>query len=60
MGFLKGIGTTEIIIILAIVFLLFGGTLITGIAKKSGERVKDIKKAKDEFEKASKDESSSS
>ena len=60
MGFLRGIGPIEIVIILAIVFLLFGGGLIKGVAKRSGERVKDIKHAKDEFEKASKEDESSS
>lgn len=56
MGFINGLGATEIIIILAVIFLLFGGTLIRGAAKKTGERVKDIKHAKEEFEKASSDD----
>ena len=60
MGFLSRLGPIEIIIILAIIFLLFGGALISGVAKKSGERVRDIKKAKEEFEKASKDDTASS
>ncbi len=58
MGLLGRIGTVELIIILAIVFLFFGGAIISGVAKKSGERIRDIKKAKEEFEKASRDDTS--
>ena len=53
MGFLKNIGTTEIIIILIIVLLLFGGTIVRSVAKKAGETTKEIKKAKKDFEEAS-------
>ena len=55
MGFLRNIGTTEIIIILAVVLLLFGGSIIRGLGKKAGETTKDIKKAKEDFIEASKD-----
>ncbi len=56
MGFLKGIGTTELVIILSIAFLLFGGTIVRNVAKKAGETTKELKRAKKEFEKASNEE----
>ena len=56
MGFLKNIGGVEWIVIIAIILLVFGGGLVKGIAKRAGETTKEIKKAKDVFEKASKEE----
>jgi len=56
MGFIRGLGTTEIIIILAIVLLLFGGGLVRSAAKRAGQTTKEIKKAKQEFEEAVKDD----
>ena len=56
MGFLRGLGTTEIIIILAIVLLLFGGGIVRGAAKRAGQTTKEIKRAKKEFEDAVKEE----
>ena len=53
MGFLKGLGTVEIIIIIGIVTLIFGGGIAKSVAKRAGQTTKDIKKAKDEFTKAS-------
>ena len=57
MGFLKSIGGIEWIIILAVVVLFFGGSLVKGVAKRAGETTKEVKKAKQIFEEASKDES---
>ena len=55
MGFLSRLGPIEIIIILAIILLLFGGTIVKTVAKRAGETTKEIKKAKKEFEDASKE-----
>ena len=55
MGFLKNLGPVEIIIIVAIVVLITGGGIIKSIAKRAGETTKEVKKAKQIFEEASKD-----
>lgn len=48
--FIKNISATEIIIIVLILVVLFGGKAIAkGIARKSGETVKEAKKIKKEF-----------
>ncbi|OGM11341.1 hypothetical protein A2V80_01420 [Candidatus Woesebacteria bacterium RBG_16_39_8b] len=56
MGFLRGLGTTEILIILGIVVLLFGGGLVRKVARRAGETTKEIKKAKKDFQEAVKEE----
>lgn len=56
MGFLNNIGGVEWVIIIAIVLLIFGGGLVRGIAKRAGETTKEIKKAKDVFEEAAKED----
>ena len=50
--FIKNIGPTELIIIVLILIVFFGGRAIVGLARTSGETVKEIKKAKKEFTKA--------
>jgi sec-independent protein translocase protein TatA len=40
-----GIGGTELLIILAIVLLLFGGTKLPSLAKGLGQSIKEFKKA---------------
>ena len=50
--FMKNIGPTELIIIVLILIVFFGGRAIVGLARTSGETVKEIKKAKKEFTKA--------
>jgi Sec-independent protein translocase protein TatA len=55
MGFLRNIGGVEWIVIIAIILLVFGGSLVKGIAKRAGETTKEIKKDKDVFEKAAKE-----
>ena len=47
--FIKNIGPTELIIIVLILIVFFGGRAILGLARTSGETVKEIKKAKKEF-----------
>jgi sec-independent protein translocase protein TatA len=42
---LRGIGTTEIIIIAVVVLILFGGRKLPELAKGIGEAVKEFKKA---------------
>ncbi len=42
---LKGIGTTEIIIIAVVVLVLFGGRKLPELARGIGEAVKEFKKA---------------
>ena len=50
--FIKNISSTELIIVLIILIVLFGAKVITGLGKTSGETVKEIKKIKKEFTKA--------
>lgn len=50
--FLKNIGPTELIILLLILIVFFGGKAITSLAKTSGETVREIKKVKKEFTKS--------
>ncbi len=47
--FIKNIGPTEIIVIAVILVLIFGAKMITGLARTSGQTVKEIKKIKKEF-----------
>lgn len=47
--FIRNISPLDLIIILAIVLFLFGGKILAKLGKKSGETVKEIKKATDEF-----------
>ena len=50
-NFLKNIGSTELIILVIIIILLFGAKVVIGLGKTSGETVKEIKKIKKEFTK---------
>lgn len=47
--FIKNIGPTELIIILLILIVFFGGKAITRLARTSGETIKEVKRAKKEF-----------
>ena len=40
-----GLGTTELIIILVIIMLLFGGAKLPALAKGLGQSIKEFKKA---------------
>ena len=54
--FIKNISATELMIIVLILVVIFGGTAIArGIARKSGETVKEAKKIKNEFINAASD-----
>lgn len=47
--FLKNISSTEIIIIVLILIVLFGGKALVSLGRTSGETVKELKKVKKEF-----------
>ena len=50
--FLNNIGPTELIILVIILVVFFGGKAITILAKTSGETIKEIKNIKKEFTQA--------
>ncbi len=50
--FIKNISSTELIIVVIILIVLFGPKLIKALGRTSGETVKEIKKVKKEFTKA--------
>jgi sec-independent protein translocase protein TatA len=43
-----GLGTTELVVILVILLVLFGGSRLPGLAKGMGESIKNFKKAVNE------------
>ena len=47
--FIKNIGPTELIIIVLILIVFFGGKAITRLARTGGETIKEVKKVKKEF-----------
>tara|TARA_R110002111_G_scaffold183552_1_gene249278 strand:+ start:326 stop:565 length:240 start_codon:yes stop_codon:yes gene_type:complete len=54
-----GLGTTELVVILIILLVLFGGAKLPGLAKGLGQSIKEFKKAtneEEEKEKTTKDE----
>lgn len=56
-NFIKNISPTEIIIIVLILVVLFGGKAIAGrLARTSGETIKEVKKIKKEFTEAIEDD----
>ena len=50
--FIKNISSTELIIIVLILIILFGGRAMIGLGKTSGETVRELKKIKKEFSNA--------
>ena len=46
-----GLGTTELVVILIILLVLFGGAKLPGLAKGLGQSIKEFKKATNEEEK---------
>lgn len=51
-NFIKNIGSTEIIILVIILVIIFGAKAMMGIGRKSGEAVKGFKQVKKEFTEA--------
>ena len=47
MGFVRGIGLPELLIILTIVLLLFGSTRLPRLASSMGKAIKEFRKATD-------------
>jgi sec-independent protein translocase protein TatA len=45
-----GLGTTELVVILIILLVLFGGAKLPGLAKGLGQSIKEFKKATEEDE----------
>lgn len=56
LNFINNIGPSEIIILLIVVFVLFGAKAMTRFARTSGETVKEMKKVKQTFTQALEDE----
>lgn len=52
-----GLGTTELIVILVILLVLFGGAKLPSLAKGLGQSIKEFKKATKEEEEAKSDAS---
>ena len=50
--FIKNISPTELIIVVLILIVFFGGRVIAGLARTSGQTVKELKNIKKEFTKA--------
>ena len=50
------LGTTEIILIIVLALVLFGGSKLSGVGKALGTSIKDLKKAVKEDEPAEKTE----
>ena len=58
--FIKNISPTELIVIIVLILIVFfGGKVIAGLAKTSGETVREIKKVKKEFTQALEDDDKS-
>jgi sec-independent protein translocase protein TatA len=57
LSFLQNIGTTELLILFAILVLLFGGKKITELARGVGESKKELKKVAREVRKGKEDDS---
>ena len=52
---LERLGGGEIILVLVILIILFGSKKITELARGAGEATRELKKVKEEFEKAAND-----
>jgi len=47
-GHMGGIGAPELIVVLVIVLVLFGGKKLPGLAKSMGDSIKEFRKATEE------------
>ncbi len=56
---IKNIGSTELIIILLVLVILFGANTISDMAKRGGETLKEVKKIKKDIIEATKDDPNS-
>lgn len=56
LNFINNIGPTELVILALILMVFFGAKIIRGLAKTSGETVKELKKIKKEFTSAIEDD----
>lgn len=56
LNFFRNMGTTELLIVLGIIVLLFGGKKIKELARGLGESKAEVKKVKEEVTKAVKGE----
>lgn len=56
----KNIGSTELIIILLVLVILFGANTISDMAKKGGETLKEVKKIKKDIIDATKEDPANS
>jgi Sec-independent protein translocase protein TatA len=56
LSFIKNISPIEWILILIILFIVFGGKMLTRLGKTGGESFKEIKKVKNSFMKAVEDD----
>lgn len=56
--FIKNISSTELIILVLILVLLFGARVAVGLGKTSGQAVKELKNIKKEFHEAVNDNDS--
>jgi len=54
--FIKNISSTELIILVLILVILFGAKAMVGLGRTSGEAVKGLKKVKREFTEALEDD----
>ena len=54
--FMKNISPVELIIVVLILLVFFGGKTLMSLARTSGETVKEVKKIKKEFTDAIKDD----
>lgn len=59
-NFIKNIGPTEIAVIVIILIVFFGGKVIIGLARTSGETVREIKNIKKTFTRAIEDDTNES
>lgn len=57
---IKNIGSTELLIILLVLVIVFGANTISDMARKGGETLKEVKKIKKDIIEATKDDPASS
>lgn len=59
LNFINNLSTTEWIVILVILFIFFGGGILTKLGRTGGETFKEMKKVKNNFMDAIKDDDTS-